>query len=425
MLSDAAFRTRTFWPRQIVQCFRPLFKPAGPAFEYFGHAIRLDAELCHGDAAVDGFAVFGDQAVAHHEAADAVDHHALAFELRDLRDEARQRPGISYGVVEHRIEHPPAIIRSIAMKQILHHMRDVRPALMRAINVVVINGVIGEMAGEARAVAGFRRQCELVQQACEFVAGHVASPCLAGASLWDRHYHICKTEKAFRIAVALPYALFRGFRHGGRHARQPAIEKCLQPGPLGHVMDRAIGEVVMARPGARQFEPRMAARGPAMHHRVGHVGMKLEAERLVEAKRLNREIAALGQQFGAGGKFKSLAVPVVDVIRPIRADLEPGGGGPDRIVSNLRTAFRVRRHPRAELHGEHLRAQAPATHYRPGPARRFPGAGRSAPATKAPLPKAPWTRGRESAAGSWGLFCSTETASIFLAGGYQAGIIPK
>src|SRR5713226_4735361 len=153
MLSDAAFRTRTFWPRQIVQCFRPLFKPAGPAFEYFGHAIRLDAELRHGDAAVDGFAVFGDQAVAHDEAAHAVDHDALAFELLYLRSETRQRPGISFDAVEHRIEHLPAIIRGIPMKQMLHHMRDIGPALMRAIDVVVINRVLGEMAGEARAIA--------------------------------------------------------------------------------------------------------------------------------------------------------------------------------------------------------------------------------------------------------------------------------
>src|SRR3979411_1544569 len=88
-------------------------------------------------------------------------------------------------------------------------------------------------------------------------------------------------------------ALFRGFRHGLRHARQPAVEKCLQPGALGHVMDRAIGEVMMARAGARQSETLMAACGPAMHHRVGHVGMKLNAERMAEAERFDREIASL------------------------------------------------------------------------------------------------------------------------------------
>src|SRR3982074_1016644 len=53
---------------------------------------------------------------------------------------------------------------------------------------------------------------------------------------------------------------------------------------------------------------RMAARGPAMHHRVGHVGMKLEAEAMIQSKRFRREVASLRQQFGAVRKFKSLAV---------------------------------------------------------------------------------------------------------------------
>ena len=52
----------------------------------------------------------------------------------------------------------------------------------------------------------------------------------------------------------------------------------------------------------------MAARGPAMHHRVGDVGMKLKAERMVDLEGLDREVASLRQQFGAVRKFKSLAV---------------------------------------------------------------------------------------------------------------------
>ena len=58
------------------------------------------------------------------------------------------------------------------------------------------------------------------------------------------------------------------------------------------------------------------------------------------------------------GKFKSLAVPVIDMIRPVRADRQPRRRGTDRVISDLRAAFRMRRDPRAELHGEHLRAQA-------------------------------------------------------------------
>src|SRR6202011_3510725 len=40
------------------------------------------------------------------------------------------------------------------------------------------------------------------------------------------------------------------------------------------------------------------------------------------------------------------------------ADVESGGRGPDRIISDLRAAFRMRRYPRAELPGQHLGAQA-------------------------------------------------------------------
>jgi len=58
----------------------------------------------------------------------------------------------------------------------LHHMRDVGAAPMGAVDVVVIDGVRGEMAGKARAVAGFRRMREVVQQSREFAAGHVAIP---------------------------------------------------------------------------------------------------------------------------------------------------------------------------------------------------------------------------------------------------------
>ena len=102
--------------------------------------------------------------------------------------------------------------------------------------------------------------------------------------------------------MALSPALFRGFRHyRQRHARQPAVDKMLEPGTLGHVMHGAIGEVMMARVSTRQFEPRMTARGPAMHHRVGDVGMKLDAEGMVEPERFDGKVASLRQQFGPFG----------------------------------------------------------------------------------------------------------------------------
>src|SRR5258708_12611352 len=46
------------------------------------------------------------------------------------------------------------------------------------------------------------------------------------------------------------------------------------------------------------------------------------------------------------------------MIRPVRADLKPRRRGADRVISDLRTALRMRRNPGAKLHGEHLRPQA-------------------------------------------------------------------
>src|SRR3954470_6601297 len=125
-------------------------------------------------------------------------------------------------------------------------------------------------------------------------------------------------------------------------------------------MDCATGEVMMALAGARQRETFVAPRGPAMHHGGGHVGMKLEAERMIEAERFDRKIASLRQQFAPGRQLKALAMPMIDVIRPVRADGAAGGGGTDWIVPDLPAAFRMARHPGAELPRQHLRAEANA-----------------------------------------------------------------
>jgi len=43
-------------------------------------------------------------------------------------------------------------------------MRDLGAAAMGAVDIIVIDGVLGEMPGKARAVAGFRRPREVIQQ---------------------------------------------------------------------------------------------------------------------------------------------------------------------------------------------------------------------------------------------------------------------
>src|SRR5205823_6552046 len=109
---------------------------------------------------------------------------------------------------------------------------------------------------------------------------------------------------------------------------------------------------------ARRIHADASARGPAMHHGVGHVGMKLKAECMTVLISLHWKVIAFGEQFCAARKLKSLAVPVVDALRPIRAERVSGLCRADRIVTYLHPPFVMRRNLRAQLFGKHLRAQA-------------------------------------------------------------------
>ena len=88
--------------------------------------------------------------------------------------------------------------------------------------------------------------------------------------------------------------------------------------------------------------------------------MKLEAERMAHADRLHRKIAALGEQFGAAWQLKSLAVPVIDLRRPIRAECQPRRGRADRVIADFHAPLLMRRDASAQLPGEHLGAEANA-----------------------------------------------------------------
>src|ERR1700758_707941 len=94
----------------------------------------------------------------------------------------------------------------------------------------------------------------------------------------------------------------------------------LEPSALSDVVDSAIRKVLVTRTGARRVHAVAAAGGPAMNHGVGHVGMELQAVAGVVANRLHREIVAGGQQLGAIGQLEALAVPVIDLGRPVRAE---------------------------------------------------------------------------------------------------------
>ena len=53
-------------------------------------------------------------------------------------------------------------------------------------------------------------------------------------------------------------------------------------------------------------------------------------------------------------------MPLIDVIGPLLAELEPGRGRADRIIADLGVAFRMRIDPLAEMARHHLRAEADA-----------------------------------------------------------------
>src|SRR3954469_21117772 len=222
------FRARAFRPRKIIRGFRTLLEPSGPTPEYFFHPRRLDAELRHRDAAIDGLAILRDQPIAHEKAAHAVDHHAPALELRNRRRKTRQRPDIALTPVEHRIEHFPAIIGGIAVKQVRHHMRDVGAASMRAVDVVVIDSVFSKMVGEARAITCLRRQREITEERCKLVAGHVASHSPAGIRRLQAatlsHPKILKDVRTHGKIPRDGYSAASSMIARGAHAIQPATK---------------------------------------------------------------------------------------------------------------------------------------------------------------------------------------------------------
>src|SRR5436305_7981753 len=103
----------------------------------------------------------------------------------------------------------------------------------------------------------------------------------------------------------------------------------------------------------------MTARGPAAHHRMRDLGVKLDRIAGAGAERLRAEDVALGEQFGAARKIEALAVPLILVFGP-SADRAARRRRPHRIVTDLRLAFPMREHALAKLPGQHLRAEADA-----------------------------------------------------------------
>ena len=79
----------------------------------------------------------------------------------------------------------------------------------------------------------------------------------------------------------------------------------------------------------------VSARGPAAHHRVRHLSMKLDREGGAGSGTPASGIIALGEQLDAARQVEALAMPLIDVGRPVRADRAARRGRADRVIADL------------------------------------------------------------------------------------------
>src|SRR3954470_16287896 len=147
--------------------------------------------------------------------------------------------------------------------------------------------------------------------------------------------------KRMRRACAKARSL--GCLRQNRSARQPAVDEVIEPGAFGGIVDGTIREMMMPLPRAGRAEAVIAARGPAMHHGVGHVRMELHAESVAGAERLHRKIIAFRKQFSADRQLETFAMPVIDPRRPIRAEPVSRFCRADRVVADLGQRIGMRR----------------------------------------------------------------------------------
>src|SRR4249919_3572614 len=100
------------------------------------------------------------------------------------------------------------------------------------------------------------------------------------------------------------------------------------------------------------------AHEPSVHHRVRHFGMKLQRITGTEAEGLNAESVAFGQQIAARRQVETFAMPLIDVVGPIRADGASSLSRTDRVVADLGMTLRMWIDTRTEMTRHHLRAKA-------------------------------------------------------------------
>src|SRR5690349_2548780 len=99
------------------------------------------------------------------------------------------------------------------------------------------------------------------------------------------------------------------------------VEKRGEPVASGEVVNRAIGNVLVALLGARHLHAMRAADQPAIHHRMRHFGVKLDGVAGAVTERLHGKSITLSEQLAAARKLEALAMPLIDRVGPGRADL--------------------------------------------------------------------------------------------------------
>src|SRR5262245_6089072 len=100
-----------------------------------------------------------------------------------------------------------------------------------------------------------------------------------------------------------------------------------------------------------------ASHQTAIHHSVGNFRMKLQCVAGAMAKCLHGEGIAFSQQLTADRKVEAFAMPLIDMIGPVRTNLASGLCWPDRIIANLGVAVRVWKNTGAQLARQHLCAK--------------------------------------------------------------------
>src|SRR5579885_137391 len=220
-------------------------------------------------------------------------------------------------------------------------------------------GSMSRMPSEARRIASSAGDIDGARRVFSFESSIRTPPRVARQSpllprgIGHEQAVFCQAEGKCRLR--------RGFRGARRRlAADPVVDEGGKPVARGKIVHGAVGDVLVALFGSRQFHAVGAAYQPAIHHGVRDLGMELQGVAGSAAECLDLEGLAFSQQLAVLGQFEALAVPLIDVVGPFRGDGAAGGGRTDGVVADFGVALRVRVDAGAEMARHHLRAEADA-----------------------------------------------------------------